>query len=222
MMSKLYEISYNKRQWNITGSRETKYILLNLSTNKGYVACGDIIGICQVTDDEFLIHRRIQRYKWQILRVQFKDDDSKVLFSKDFEHFYFLTDDTILFDNYLVYSISKNKEVKEFDWLKWKHFELKKINDSTVLLLNARHGNNNDRVTVLVDIETFKPISQVYSSLRDSFFDVQTSEDVVKIINEDARYIDIINWNYYYLDRKRVKEGIDTLISRYQKENDNN
>ena len=221
-MSKLYEISYNKRQWNISGSRETKYILLNLSTNKGYVACGDIIGICQVTDDEFLIHRRIQRYKWQILRVQFKDDNSKILFSRDFEHFYFLTDDTILFDNYLVYSISKNKEVKEFDWLKWKHLELKKINDSTVLLLNARHGNNNDRVTVLVDIETFKPISQVYSSLRDSFFDVQTSEDVVKIINEDARYIDIINWTYYYLDRKRVKEGIDTLISRYQKENDNN
>ena len=214
-MSKLYDISYNKRQWHITGSRETKYLLINISTRKSYVACGDIIGIYQISDDEFLIHRRIERYIWQILRVKYSDSDSKITFKKSFENFCFLTDDTILFDNFFVYSISRNKEVEEFRWLKFKDIKLEKVGDETVLLLNARCSTSDDKVVVLVDIETFNPVSQAYSSLRDMLFDVKTKEDVIRIIAEDEHYLDVINWTYYYQNREKIYKNTNNLFLNY-------
>lgn len=94
---RLYEIKCNEEQWNIRGSRDEGYIIVNTRTFECYSIPGDVIGIEQITDDTFLIYRRTMRDEWQILRLKLQGS-KLVEYKHNFKHFKFLTDDIIIFD----------------------------------------------------------------------------------------------------------------------------
>lgn len=220
-MSRLYGITYNEKQWSCKGSRESgSYTFVNKKTFDSYRIYGDIIGIEQLDDNSFLVYRRIMRDTWQISRVAFNSKHSSLIFSEDFKNFYFLSEDTILFDNRCVYSISKNCKVEEFEWLKYKDLEV--INDeeknSTYLLVKEKIPFSDDAyVQVLVDINTFKPITNASSSLRNNHHivlsDSFTFDDLVK---EDSHYASIIFWKNFEVNQSILNDGKETLLKELQ------
>lgn len=219
-MSRLYDITYNKDQWVCKGSRNSgRYTFVNRKTFDSYSVGGDIIGIEQIDDNSFLVYRRIMRDRWQISRVVFESGRSSLIFSEEFKNFYFLSEDTILFDSKCVYSISKNCRVPEFEWLKFKDLEVfnDKDKNSTYLLVKKKIFHSDDYVQVFVDAKTFKPVTHASSSLRRNHHitlsDEFTFDDLVE---EDDYYANIIFWNNFYDTQFSINTGKETLMEELQ------
>lgn len=218
-MSRLYDISYNDNQWKITGSRDTGYTIIHRIALVSFKILGDIIGIEQIADEEFLVYRRIMRDEWQIIRFKFDIQKDKVysLYQKEFRHFDFLTEDLIIFDKdshvsgATLYSISKNKEYDTLNHLLSSEPDCRLIKDRQIELLYEDTKKSEYPVAiyieykfgiysfidigaylqVILDVNTFKPIRPVYSTLRDKYFDVDASS-LGLIAKEDSYYAKII------------------------------
>ena len=219
-MSRLYGITYNKEQWICKGSRGFGYTFVNKKTFDSYRIYGDVIGIEQLDDNSFLVYHRIMRDEWQISRVVFNSGHSSLIFSEKFKNFYFLSEDTILFDSRCVYSISKNCIVPEFEWLKYKDLEV--ITDEeknlTYLLVKQKISfSDNAYVQVFVDSKTFKPVTSASSGLRNNHHitlsDNFTFNDLVK---EDERYASIIHWINFDITESIFKSGQKALMEELQ------
>lgn len=239
-MSRLYDINYNEEQWNIRGSRDTGYTLVNKTTFDSHRISGDIIGIEQVTDDEFLVYRRIMRDKWQIFRFKIDIVTHKRhnLYCKEFRHFDFLTNDIIIFDKdapvigSTLYSISKNEEYDTLNHLLSSEPDCRLIKDRRIELLykdsekdeyptalyveyqfNSYPLNICAYLQVVLDVNTFKPIRPVYSTLRDKYFDVDDTVTLGQIAKEDSYYAGKIG-NYlsaFYSEDNR--KDLEELLS---------
>ena len=143
-----------------------------------------------------MVFRRIFRDRWQISRIKVVNDRKKIIeYQKDFVHFYFISHDTILFDSSAVYSIEKNCELSEFEWLKFKEIKVlvsSTNEEKTVLFVEHKTSyeiSANEYVQVLVDSTTFKPISKAYSTLRDQFIELSEAFTFDDLVNEDQSYI---------------------------------
>ena len=219
-MSRLYDITYNKEQWVCKGSRNFGgYTFVNKKTFDSYSIAGDVIGIEQLEDNSFLIYRRIMREEWQISRVVFNSCRSCLIFSENFKNFYFLSEDTILFDSRCVYSISKNCRVSEFEWLKYKDLEV--INDEeknlTCLLVKEKISHSDDYVQVFVDAKSFKPITHASSSLRNNHHITLSDKfTFADLVTEDNNYASIIFWDNFYNTQSRINTGTKTLMEELQ------
>lgn len=241
-MSRLYEISYNDNQWKITGSRYTGYTIIHRIALVSCRISGDIIGIEQVTDDEFLVYRRIMRDKWQIIRFKFDilKDEVYELYHKEFRKFNFLTEDIIIFDKdahilgATLYSISKNSESEALNHILSSEPDCRLIKDRQINLLyenpeedeypaalyveyqfNSYPLNICAYLQVILDVNTFKPIYPVYSTLRDKYFDL--SDDSItlgQIAKEDSYYAnkigDFLSAFYSKDNRKDLEELLST------------
>lgn len=218
-MSRLYEISYDKSQWSIRGSRDTGYRIVN---KKNYDSCtlrGDIIGIEQVSDDEFLVYRRIMRDKWQIVRFKFDTNTHEVcqVYCKEFRHFRFLNEDTLIFDKddhvlgATLYHISSNTEDDALNHLLSDEPDCRLIQSRYIRLLYDDVENSEyptflfveykfrsypfdicAHLQVILDAHTLAPISPVYSSLRDKYFYLNDSLTFRQIAKEDSYYASVI------------------------------
>lgn len=218
-MSRLYEISYNREQWVIKGSRNNGYTLVNKETFDSFALTGDVIGIEQILNDTFLIYRRIQRSRWQIYRLKTIGDKSILEFKQDFEHFYFLSNDTILFDNRMVYSISQNAEVDVPNSL----LDLNDISVEDTLdgkrIMFVKHEITSTQlpnlyVLVIVDAATFKPVSQAFSSLRNKLFTLTDEFTFDKLVNEDEYYTRIIG-DIFFEENMQIYHKVEaTLFSQ--------
>ncbi len=218
-MSRLYDITYNEEQWSCKGSRDFGYTFVNKKTLDSYRIYGDVIGIEQLGDNSFLVYRRIMRDKWQISRVVFNSGHSSLVFSEEFKNFYFLSEDTILFDSRCVYSISKNCRVPEFEWL--KYFDLDVITDektnSTYLLVKRKLFHSDDYVQVFVDTKTFKPITHASSSLRNNHHITLSDKfTFANLVEEDDYYAKIIFWGNFYNTKFSINTGTETLMKELQ------
>ncbi|MCI8362688.1 MAG: hypothetical protein HFJ41_06185 [Clostridia bacterium] len=215
-MSRLYEISYNDNQWHITGSRDTGYTLIHRISLVSCKISGEIIGIEQVTDDEFLVYRRIMRDIWQIIRFKFDILKDKVyqLYRKEFRKFNFLTEDLIIFNKdahvlgSTLYSISKNVEYDTLNHILSSEPDCRLIKNRQITLLyenpeedeyptalyveyqfNSYPLNICAYLQVVLDVNTFKPIYPVYSTLRDKYFDLSDESITLgQIAREDSYY----------------------------------
>lgn len=236
-MSRLYDISYNEEQWNITGSRDTGYKLVNKKTFDSCSISGDIIGIEQVSDYEFLVHRRIMRDKWHIKRIKFDVSDHEVyeLYCKEFHKFHFLTEDIIIFDKdahvlgATLYSISNNTEYDTLNHILSSNPDCQIIRDRKITLLYEDYEKDDyptglyveyefssypldicAYLQVILDVNTFKPIGPVYSTLRDKYFHIDDTVTLGQIAEEDSYYADKIGTflsNFYSKDnRKDLKD----------------
>lgn len=197
-MSRLHGITYNKKQWDCWSSRNyISYSLKNKKTLDTYSIVGDIIGMEQIDDSSFLVYRIIpgngrQIDRQQIIRMVFNSGCSSCIFLKSaFKNFYFLSEDTILFDNKCVYSISQNCEIPEFEWL--KSFDLEVFTDekknSTYLWVKKKNPYTNDCVQVFVDTKKFQPITSASSSLRNNHHITLSDEfTFLDLVREDESY----------------------------------
>lgn len=241
MSSRLYDISYNEEQWSITGSRDTGYTVINKTTFDSHRISGDVIGIEQVTDDEFLVYRRIMRNKWQIFRFKADIVNHKIynLYCKEFCSFDFLTDDIIIFDqDYYVlgatlYSISKNEEYDTLNHLLSSEPDCRLIKDRRITLLyeNPEKGEYPTALyveyqfnsypldicaylQVVLDANTFKPIRPVYSTLRDKYFDLSDESITLgQIAKEDSYYASKIGNFLSAFYSKDNRKDLEELLS---------
>lgn len=221
-MNRLYKIIYNKEQWKCEGSNSTGYKLVNMaSSDECYIINDYVIGLEQIDDNSFLIHCRLTSNMYNILRLEFINGYFYITFENEFEKFQFLSDDTILFDNTMVYSISKNSEVFEFNWLKGKNLRIftDKKNSRKLIQVseNVEFLGAPEYVQVYVDVENFKPITHASSTLRNNhqivLSDSYTFNDLV---TEDKKYANFIFWHNFGLSQKSFNEGAKLLWEELQ------
>ena len=216
MEKRLYGLFYNVEQWDITEGEDT-LIFFNKATNTTLKLSGDIIGLEQITDSTFLIHQRIANYDWQIARVKFENGTFIEEFKQKFHDFDFLTDDTIMFDNKMVYSISRNAEVEEFSWIanKYDVFVYNSIKENKVLFLEYRIKSRNFPcyIMVIVDSRNFKPVTKAYSTLRDSTVTLSDGFTFDMLKEEDERFASIISNLLFQIDNDIYNRGVNTLLN---------
>lgn len=215
-MSQLYENDYNDTQWEYTVDKNAEYHLVSKKDKSSYSIGANIIGIKQIDDETFLIHRHAMHGTKNIGRFKFTSNKSINEFSTNFRKFTFLTDDTILFDNKLIYSISKNGSVPESEWLKNKKIEVNTdVKGKLFLFVEVCISPLKEYVQVLVDIHNFKPVSKAYSTLRDSYITLTDSFTFDDLIKEDTYYDQIVQ-HYFsgvYYDFRII--GQQTLLKEY-------
>lgn len=237
MAKKFCGITYNEEQWNIKGSQTVGYTIENSSTLESYpIKMNDVIGIFQVTDNEFLIYQDITNYRgndipqfgYSLSRIRLSESDpdseptTETIFSESFKDHCFLTEDTILFDNKSVYSIKENRMLPEFEWLKYKVIELKYDPDSDeeypesllVTQFICRLTEHVECAMVLVDPKTFKPIKPAYSTLRDQEITLTDTYTFDDLISEDKNYEKIISYYLGCIYSNFVEKGKYILLSR--------
>lgn len=239
-MSRLYDISYNDEQWILRGSRHTGYKLVNKKTFDSCSISGDIIGIEQVSDDEFLVYRRVMRDEWQIYKLKIDTFSHKTfeLYRKEFRHFNFLTEDLIIFDkgNHVLgatlYSISQNTEYDTLNHLLSSDPDCRLIKNRQIKLLyenpeqdeyptalyveyqfNAYPLDICAYLQVVLDVNTFKPICPVYSTLRDKYFDIDDTITLGQIAKEDSYYANIIGGFLSSFYSKDNRKDLEELLS---------
>ena len=218
-MLDLYRITYNKKQWT-TKKKGGTLVFINKVDHNAYFIYGDIIGIAQIRDNEFLVYRRILRERWKIQRICFHNGEILVKYEISFRDFTFITNDTILFDNRTVYSIYKNEEVREFSWLKYHDLKLiRDIKGHPYFIVSSQTSSGNqmdDYVIVIVDAITFKPVTEVYSTLRCSFIPLSNSPYTFDgIAKEDSYYVQKAEDILGDLYKKNKIEAINTLLQKY-------
>lgn len=218
-MSRLYDITYNEDQWAIKGSRDDGYKIVNKTNFDSFRLAGDIIGIEQILDDTFLVYRRIERYRWQIYRVKFAGNTAISEFKENFEHFKFLTDDTILFDSRKIYSISQNAEVHTADnFLRLSEIEVADALDGRRVMIVKRRIIENHVpdlfVMVIIDAGTFKPVTQAFSLLRNKLITLTDDLTFEELVSEDEYYAREIGKRLFEENLRTSKNGKATLLSQ--------
>lgn len=233
-MSRLYGISYDKQKWAINESSDG-YSIVNKETFKSYFVCGDIIGIEQITDDAFLVHRRTMRDEWAIERIKLTSEGIVLEYEhSSFMDFNFLTDDTIIFDKdssvfATVYSISKNCEIQDIKYIisKSSHFpdaqfcksrdiDLYYENESSEypshLLVGYELSSHycKEFIQVMIDPSTLQPISPAYSTLRGTYVQLSESnpfalERLFRNDNKNLKVIDAFLYELYYTDARKTE-----------------
>ncbi len=237
-MSRLYEISYDKNQWSIKGSRDSGYQIVNKKNFDAYALYGDIIGIEQISDDEFLVFSRIMRNKWQIARLKFDTNTHKAyqLYRKEFCHFNFLNEDTIIFDKdfYVLgatlYHISSNTEDDALNHILSDEPDCRLIHCRYIQLLYDDIENDEYPTSlyvkyqfssypldicaylqVVLDAHTLAPITPAYSSLRDKYFYLDDSLTLGQIAKEDSYYAGFIGSylsSFYSKDNTKTPDDL--------------
>lgn len=229
-MSRLYDAKVlDENVWKVVEIDDEyyhTYKLINKEKEDIYFF-NNIIGFEQVTDDEFLISKRMSRDKFGIVRVKLNNSQMKIIFRKEFSHFNFINDDNILFTYWAnsggyhidgVYSISKNKELEEAKWLDFKEVDIykdDKTNEISLLLEEKIASiNGNDYLIFTVDGSTLKPNSLCYSSLRDSYIEIKDVEDLKKIEDEDNHYRNIIDDIIFENQRNCIKNAKEKILNK--------
>ncbi len=167
-----------------------------------------IIGVEQVTDDEFLIYKRANRDEFEIVRYKLQNSEFYKLFDKKIGDFYFISDDRIMFiycandTSYRcsgIYSIKENKLLEEAKWLKFNRVDIYEDDDNPGKIKIyveeelISYELNNPILLFTVDPNTLQPNSDCYSQLRDSYIKVSSKEDIERVKSEEQEYINIID-----------------------------
>lgn len=240
-MSRLYDISYNEDQWSIRGSRGTGYTIVNKITFHVCEIAGDVIGIEQMFDDEFLVYRRIMRDTWQILRIKINVSNGKIsiLYRKEFRQFDFLTEDIIIFDKdshvlgATLYSISKNTEYDTLNHILSSESDCRLTDDRSIELLYKNPEQDEYPTSlyieykfrsyplnicaylqVVLDVNTFKPICPVYSTLRDKYLYIDDTITLEQIAKEDSYYASKISSYLSAFYSKDNRKDLEELLSK--------
>lgn len=232
-MSRLYDISYDKEKW-VFNVCDNGYQIVRKETFNSYFIGGDIIGIEQVTDDAFLVYRKIVRDAWEIARIKLTPTKKVFEYNCFFRKFYFLTEDTIIFDkdssvSATVYSISKNCEITAIDCIisgsphfpdsqfcKSRDIDLYYADESSEYPLHLLVGYElpshfcPEFIQVMIDPSTLKPISPAYSTLRGKYVQLSESdpfalEKLFRSDNNNLKVIDAFLYELYCTDTRKTE-----------------
>ena len=218
-MNRLQGISYNKEQWTIKGSRSEGYKIINNQSSYSIVLEGDTVAIEQISDDTFLIYFKFLGDLFRIYRLKITDNKSEQEYIHDFYHFAFLTDNTILFDNKVLYSISKNTEISIPSENTKSNYILASETPSGRNVIYVEHKIystvlNLPYVIVIIDAETFKPVTQAFSSIRNKLITLSDDFTLDMLIAEDQKYADTISDCLFKEDYDIYEKGKNILFSQ--------
>lgn len=160
----------------------------------------EIIGIEQISNNEFLVYDRYDIQQYRIRRYKQEELELKKTFEVKFNEFYFITEERILFvdDNDFclgIYSIQDNKYLEEGKWL----------NKKIVTTFSNPHNPkeiglcveeklisyllNHPVLIFTVDPKTLQPNSACYSQLRGEYVEVKDKKDIQRLEEEDRKII---------------------------------
>ena len=233
-MSRLYGTKINNDRWDIIeidNKNYHSYKLIDKKYNNTYFL-NHIIGIEQVTDDEFLVFKNINFDDFEIIRYKMVNSQPMNIFSKSFNRFSFITDDRILFSYWGntgpyrssgIYSIKDNTMLNNANWLDGTFIKIyntnENLNDTKLYvekeIISFKIGNQ--KLLFVVDPNTLEPISDCYSQLRDSFIKVDSKEDIEKAITEDKRYINIIEKQIDAIEKEHIQKTKEKLLYKKNK-----
>ena len=240
---RLYDISYNENQWSVKGSRDSGYTIVHKTTFEAYSISGDVIGIDQISDDEFLVHNRFMRDTWHIRRVKLKDGQLIIEYNHNFKYFNFLTDDIIIFDykrschGAKLYSISKNSEFDDLNHLisgNLERHDASYVNNRDVELLYQNKVSQyptyllvdyqlqhtfitDEHLQLILDSNSLQPLTPVYSTLRGKYFTLSDSLTLRDLVEEENHYLYIIDGflkELYYTANTKSTEELLSMIEK--------
>ncbi|MBQ7239865.1 MAG: hypothetical protein IJS56_00325 [Bacilli bacterium] len=233
-MSRLYGTKINNDRWDIIeidNKNYHSYKLIDKKYNNTYFL-NHIIGIEQVTNDEFLVFKRVNFDDFEIIRYKMVNSQPINIFSKSFNCFSFITDDRILFSYWGnsgpyrssgIYSIKDNTMLNNANWLDGTFIKIYNSNENlndTKLYVEKEINSfkiGNQKLLFVVDPNTLEPISDCYSQLRDSFIKVDSKEDIEKTITEDKRYINIIEKQIDAIEKEHIQKSKEKLLYKKNK-----
>lgn len=205
-MSRLFGAKADEKRWKIKeidNNNYHTYKLIDKEKEEIYIL-RNIIGLEQVSGNEFLVHKRYNHDECMITRYILEESEYIKIFEERFTRFEFIDDDRILFiyydghANYRsggIYSITNNNYIEEGKWLDGKIIDIYNKDEIKMLVQieipSIRLGDK--KLLFTVDPDTLEPNSDCYSSYRDNFIKVKTKEDIENIRYEDRRNIDYMS-----------------------------
>lgn len=231
-MSRLHEAKVDEKRWEITETDNENYHTYKLvDKEKGEIYfLKNIIGVEQVTEDEFLVFDRYNRDSFDSFRiVRYKAENSNLtkLFEGKLSCFDFITDDRILFvswDNSFeyrssgIYSIKDNNYVEDGKWLDGATIETVNYDDNpdkVVLYVEEEvrsYKLGKHKLLFTVDPNTLQPNSDCFSQLRGSFIKINSKEDIENIKLEDQKDIIIIEDYMYQQEREELQKAKEKIL----------
>lgn len=227
LSEKFFKMSLATNNWKLKQIDEFNYCFSKVTNNEeNYnINVAYFQGVEQISTNEFLLAIRNANGTKGIRRIKLNDGKIEESYNKMcFSKCYQLNDDIMLFveqnltsyqsifqeKRYTAYSIKKNKELKQFEWLS-TGFDISAIdlsNDKSknnivlfaIKKLESKYGD--DYIQFRVNTKTFQPIDLLHSTLRENYIKVETKDDVLKIIDEDKKYKQIVDW-YFSGDNSR-------------------
>lgn len=237
-MSRLYEITYNKKYWTIKGNRSNGYRFVRKAQFCNYFLYGDIIGIEQITDDSFLVYSKISYKEWALTRWHLYDGNKVEEYSHRFKDFDFLNENIIIFNKNSVsscklYNIKQNLEISypdfiapglkhDIDFCKERRIKFLYANSFSeypkyLKIDYALHSNyGNEFIQIMVDAKTLEVLSPIYSTLRSQYLEITDSSSLSKFFEEDNKYLHIIDkflHSLYNTDTKRTDSELWSKIT---------
>lgn len=228
-MSRLYEAKVDEGRWKIVETDNENYHSYKLidKAKEEIYFLNHIIGIEQVTEDEFLIFRRANYDTFEISRYKLQKAKFTKLFSKSFSQFYFISDDRIMFTYWGntgpyrcggIYSIKDNNMLEEAKWLYDTAIDIH-VNDANPEEIKLyvekelySYELRNQKLMFTVDPNTLQPNSDCYSQLRDSFIRISSKDDIEKIVSEDQKNIRIIEEQMHQKEREHLQKAKEKLL----------
>ena len=228
-MSRLYGVNVDTNKYRVDEIDNNNYYSYKITEKKyhdSYLFI-HIIGIEQISFNEFLIYKKSRGDNFMLKRVRLVDSAIVTLFEKEFNNIIFLNDDRILFTyndssardrSSGIYSIKNNKYVEEGKWLDGKVIDVyKDDNNESILYVEEELSSiilNNPRLIYTVNPNTLEPNSPIFSELRDSFIEVETNKDIDYIKERDISYISNIEEHYYEEKRNRLKKVKSRILKK--------
>lgn len=232
-MSRLYDAKVDENQWKVVkiNNGDDSYDSYKLvdKKNEEIYYFRYIIGLEQVSDDEFLIFKRANYDGFKIARYKLQKSKYIELFSERLSQFYFISDDRIMFTYWGntgpyrcggIYSIKDNSMLEEANWLKGTAIDIY-INDENpdeIKLYVEKeiysYRLKNQKLIFTVDPNTLLPNSDCYSQLRDSFIKVSSKEDIDKIESADKKYINIIEEQIEKMEKEQLQKAKEKVLVR--------
>ena len=233
-MSRLYEARVDEKRWKIVETDNENYHTYKLidKEKEEIYFFNHIIGLEQITEDEFLVYNRYNRDQFRIARYKAENSKLYKLFEVKFSRFQFITDDRILFtywDNSSsyrssgIYSIKDNNYVEDGNWLNRKALETFKYDDNPEKIgiyveeEISSYKLGNPKLLFTVDSNTLEPNSDCYSQLRNSFIKISSKEDIENIKIEEQENIHIIEDHLYQQECEQLQKAKSKILVRKNK-----
>lgn len=228
-MSRLYDAKVDQKRWKIVETDNKNYHSYKLidKEKEEIYFLNHIIGIEQVTDDEFLVYRRANYDDFEIIRYKLQESKLIQLFNKKFSQFHFISDDRIMFTYWGntgpyrcngIYSIKGNKMLEDAKWLDGAAIDVyKDDNNPEKIKLYVEDEITscclgNQKLLFNVDPDTLQPNSVCYSELRDSYLKVANREDIERIKAEDQKKIEIIGKIFFQQEQEQLKKAKEKVL----------
>ena len=232
-MSRLYEAKVDEKRWKIVETDNENYHtykLIDKEQDEIYFFY-HIIGLEQITEDEFLVYRRSSYDYFEIARCKLQNSKISKLFSEQFSRFHFISDDRIMFTSWGrtgpyrcsgIYSIKENKMLEETEWLNGTAIEVYQDEDKGEQKLYVEkeissYKLHNPKLLFTVNANTLQPDSTCYSELRDSYIEINSKEDIEKLEKEEQKYARIIEEELFKQELKQLHEAKEKIKIKNKK-----